>query len=442
MNSNTIRKVVLLGALAIIGIIAVQSYWVLKALDVEEQKFHQSTTIALHNVAHRLAEINETTLPSFNIVNKVSSNYYIVNINDTIDAGELEFYLQKELEEMALDIDFEYGIYDCSSQEMVYGNYCNYLPEKANIKRSDLPKYDDFNYYFGVRFPTRSGYLAGEMWLSILFSALLFIAVLFFLYSMWIILRQKRLSEMQKDFINNMTHEFKTPISTIKISADVFLDSPEVKENIRLSRYASIIKDQNNRLNNQVEKVLQLAKVEREGLKLKLEPIHLHELISQVSAASRMKINKKGGQLKVQLNANTESITADRLHLTNIINNLLDNALKYCDKQPEITLATNEHDGRIYLSIQDNGIGISKQHHKKVFNKFYRVPKGNIHDVKGFGLGLFYIKRICQAHRWKLFLDSTPGESTVITIGIPIKRERSGLFSFFPFFKTARPYDA
>ena len=143
----------------------------------------------------------------------------------------------------------------------------------------------------------------------------------------------------------------------------------------------------------------------------------------------------------MQLNASTESITADRLHLTNIINNLLDNALKYCDKQPEITLATHEHGGRIYLSIQDNGIGISKQHHKKVFNKFYRVPTGNVHDVKGFGLGLFYIKRICQAHRWKLFLDSTPGESTVITIGIPIKKERSGFFSFFPFFKTARSYD-
>ncbi|MEL6926426.1 MAG: HAMP domain-containing sensor histidine kinase, partial [Bacteroidota bacterium] len=376
-------------------------------------------------------------LPSYNIVNKVSSNYYIVNINDTIDAGELEFYLQKELEEAALNIDFEYGIYDCSSQKMVYGNYCNYLPNKENIKRSDLPKYDDFNYYFGVRFPTRSGYLASEMKLSIIFSALLLVAILFFLYSIYIILRQKRLSEMQKDFINNMTHEFKTPISTIKISADVFLEHPEIINDARLNRYASIIREQNERLNRQVEKVLQLARVEREGLKLKMEAIDLNQLLSNVSSASRLKINKKGGQLKLALNAPTIKINADKLHLTNIINNLLDNALKYCDKQPDIMLSTQEHEGRIYLSVRDNGIGIPAAHQKKVFNKFYRVPTGNVHNVKGFGLGLFYIRRICDAHGWKLFLDSTPGEGTIITISIPTQQAPKRFFNFLPFWRPA-----
>ena len=437
MNSNTIRKVIVLGAFAIIGIIAVQSYWVLKDLNVEDQKFHQTATIALHNTAHHLARLNGSPLPAHSIVNKISSNYYVVNINDTIDAGELEFYLQRELEAVALNIDFEYGIYDCSSQEMMYGNYCNYLPEKEIIIRDDLPKYDEFIYYFGVRFPTRSGHLVSEMKLSIIFSGLLLIAILFFLYSIWIILRQKRLSEMQKDFINNMTHEFKTPISSIKISADVFLENKEISNDARLNRYANIIKEQNERLNNQVEKVLQLAKVEKEGLKLKLESVNIHELLTSIAAGERFKVNKRGGQLHTKLNAKAQEIIADKIHLTNIIHNLLDNALKYSKEHPNITIATQEIDHKLYLSIADNGIGIPKAHQKRIFNKFYRVPTGNVHNVKGFGLGLFYIKRICKTHGWKLFLESEEQKGTVITIAIPLAHERKRQFNFWPFWRTA-----
>ena len=435
MSNSTIRRVVILGAVAIIGIITVQSYWVLQDLDVEERKFHQSATIALSNVAYNLAALNGTLLPPHNVVNKISSNYYVVNINDTIDAGELEYFLQKELESVALNLDFEYGIYDCASQEMVYGNYCNYSPDKGNVIRSDLPKYDEFIYYFGVKFPTRSGYLAGEMKLSLIFSFLLFLAVLFFLYSMVVILRQKRLSEMQKDFINNMTHEFKTPISTIKISADVFLEHKELQKNPRLYRYAGIIKEQNERLNDQVEKVLQLAKIERNGLKLKKEKIDLNHLIRDVMSGIGLKIRDRGAQLNLALNAMSPVIEADKLHLTNILHNLLDNAIKYCDKDPELSVSTYEVEDQLYLSIADNGIGIEKEHRKKIFNKFYRVPTGNVHNVKGFGLGLFYIKRICNAHGWTISMDSEPGKGTVFTIAI--KKSKS-LHSFWSFLTTRK----
>ena len=430
MSNNTIRRVVFLGAMAIIGIIAVQSYWVIQDLNVEERKFHQSATIALSNVANNLAEMNKTMLPSFNIVNKISSNYYIVNINDTIDAGALEYFLEKEFEAVSLDVDFEYGIYDCGSQEMVYGNYCTYTPGKGAVKRSNLPMYDKFIYYFGVKFPTRSAYLAGKMKLSIIFSILLLVAVLFFVYAITVILRQKRLSEMQKDFINNMTHEFKTPISTIKISADVFLDNAQVKSDQRLTRYANIIKTQNERLNGQVEKVLQLAKIERDGLKLHKEKINLNLLITETIAGIRLKIRNKGGQLQLNLNANTPIIEADKLHLTNVLYNLLDNALKYSDKQAEISVSTYEQAHQLFLSIADNGIGIAKEHRKKIFNKFFRVPTGNVHNVKGFGLGLFYIQRICQSHGWKIQVESELGKGTVMTICMKKQKEKNPFWSF------------
>lgn len=420
MKNSTILRVILLGVIALTGIIAMQSYWVISTWNINEEEFNKKVNLALYNVAKIMADLNGSTLPARDVIKRRTSNYYIVNIANEIDTEILEHYLQHEFEALALNIDFEYAVFDCHTNEMVYGNYCSYTPnEKRNLDLGNLPKDSEFTYYFGVKFPTRSGYLFGKMQLSIFFSVILLITVSFFTYSMWVILRQKRLSEMQKDFINNMTHEFKTPISTIKIAADVFLQNPGIQSNQRLLQYANIIKEQSRRLNHQVEKVLQLARVERSNFEIKRELLNLNDLVRDVAESVTMRVEELGGHLAVEEAKTPAFINADRVHLTNILHNLLDNAVKYCKGAPDIKLSVEVKDKQVFLSISDKGIGISKEHQAKVFDKFFRVPTGDVHNVKGFGLGLFYVKNICTAHGWRIRLQSAPGQGTHITIALP-----------------------
>ena len=237
------------------------------------------------------------------------------------------------------------------------------------------------------------------MWLIVFFSGLLFLAILFFIYSMFVILRQKRLSEMQKDFINNMTHEFKTPISTSGISADVFINDPDIQQSDRLSRYAQIIRDQNRRLNGQVEKVLQLARIERDNFRLNLERLDLHDLLRNIIQNTEVNAARQNGVLTSNLLADEAIIEADRTHLTNILYNLLDNALKYCRDQPLIHIRTVEEDKRIVLSISDEG----------------------------------------DAHGWRIHLDSQVNKGTTIRIYIRrpavVRSWRWTLYQWFPQFK-------
>ncbi|MBK7872091.1 MAG: HAMP domain-containing histidine kinase [Saprospiraceae bacterium] len=423
MKNSIITRVVILGTIAIFGIIAMQTYWVLSTWNINEAEFNKKVHLALYNVARSLSELSGTTLPARNIIRQRTTNYYEVNIADEIDTQNLEYFLQRELEALALNIDFEYAVFDCHTDEMVYGNYCSYSHDKkVDVEISKFPNYQEFTYYFGVKFPTRSGFLFSKMQLSLILSVILMVTVVFFTYSMFVILRQKRLSEMQKDFINNMTHEFKTPISTIKISADVFLSNPQVQENQRLLQYANIIKDQNQRLNNQVENVLQLARIERGNFALKLERIDLQEFLQDIVSSVSVQIEKMGGQLTTQFSEDQIFIKADRLHLSNVLYNLLDNATKYCRKAPEVTLISKKEGQQVRITIADQGIGIPKEQQSRVFEKFYRVPTGNVHDVKGFGLGLFYVKTICQKHGWKIKLESEEGKCTRINICMPIEK--------------------
>ncbi len=423
MNNKTITRVIILGVIALTGIIGLQSYWVISTWDINEEDFNKKINYALYNVAKSLANINDSTLPPREIINRKTSNYYIVNLADEINTDHLEYFLQKELESLALNIDFEYAVFDCNTNEMVYGNYCNYSPHLIkDLELGNLPKDSNFTYYFGVKFPTRSGYLFGKMQLSIFISLILLITTLFFAYSMFVILRQKRLSEMQKDFINNMTHEFKTPISTIKISADVFLNNPNIKSDQRLLQYATIIKEQNQRLNNQVEKVLQLAKIEQGNFQLKKEKVNLTDILKNIGESIMVRVEKKGGQFSIKLEDNPIFIQADRLHLSNILYNLLDNAIKYCREKPCIRLSMLSHERTVKILIEDEGLGIPKEHQTRVFDKFFRVPTGDVHNVKGFGLGLYYVKSICDAHHWTLHLDSQNDCGTNVEIVMPTSK--------------------
>jgi two-component system, OmpR family, phosphate regulon sensor histidine kinase PhoR len=425
MTSATIRRVIVLGAFAIMSLITVQTYWVLRTWDLQEREFHRKVTQALLETANDLKRLHGFKLPTQNLIDQLSSNYYVVNINNMFDPGTVEIYLQRNFEKQALSDDFQYGIFDCSSNQMVMGKMIKYSNEiiKKDLE-TPLPAHynSDFIYYFGVRFPEKTANILSNMWIVVFFTGLMLVTVAFFIYSMFIILRQKQLSEMQRDFINNMTHEFKTPISTINISTDVFLNNPIIKEDVRLTRYASIIKEQVLRLNTQVEKVLQLAKIEQDNVELSKEDINLEELVKSTSPSIELKVAERKGKLNLNLETTNALIVADQLHLTNIIHNLVDNGVKYSKDTPEITIGLKNVANSVVLSIEDKGIGIPKESQKKVFERFYRVPTGNIHNVKGFGLGLFYVKSVCKEHNWKISIESELGKGTTVFIKIPTKK--------------------
>jgi two-component system phosphate regulon sensor histidine kinase PhoR len=419
LSNNIVIRIVVFGTLAILSIIAAQTWWVTNIWDLKEEEFHEKVNIALLNVAGEFEKLGRN-LPEYDLINQVSPNFYVVNVNDNINASNLEYFLRSEMETVGLTEEFQYGIYNCTNKNMVWGELITYQPnaDTTNVKREGLPVYDDenFEYYFGVTFPNRGNWILNNMRPTLFLTFILLITSLFFMYSMFVILRQKRLSEMQKDFINNMTHEFKTPISTIKISADTFLNNPKIKNDPRLTQYARIIRDQNIRLNNQVEKVLQIAKIEQDNFKLNKEEIVLQAFLLKILNGTQLNIEALNGTFSTDLNTPDLIIKADRLHLNNILHNLLDNATKYSKEKPDVQVRTYKKGRKIHLEIKDAGIGISKEEQTKIFKKFYRVPTGNVHNVKGFGLGLFYVKNICRSHGWKVELESEEGKGTTIRI--------------------------
>ncbi len=419
MKSNHIRIAVLLGSISIIGIIVFQLYWVNKSFGLAEQQFNQNVEIALYNVADKMVRFNGNELPNENPVRQISSNYFIVDINEIIDASILDHYLKTEFEYSNIKIDYEYAIYDCETDQMVFGKYINPLVVTKNDE-SKFQKYDEFTYYFGIIFPSKTMYILNNMNIWLISGFVIITALIFFAYAVFIILRQKRLSEIQKDFINNMTHEFKTPISTIGISANVIADPEITKDPERLQNYASIISDQNKRLENQIEKVLQVASIEKNKLHLKFEKVNLHELIEDVSNSFIMTIKDKDGDLSFFLDAEYPEVKTDKTHLTNVIYNLIDNAVKYSHGPPIISISTTNSERYVYLRISDRGIGIEKKYNQKIFDKFFRVPTGNIHNIKGFGLGLNYVKNIVDAHKWELNVKSKLHEGSQFEISIPV----------------------
>lgn len=419
MKSIIIKIVFVLGVLAVLGTLSFQMYWVYSTWEINDKDFTNKVSLALNNVASKIADLEGIVLPTANSVNQETSNYFIVSLDAELDSTILEFYLREEFARQRLNLDFEYAIFDCTTDQMIYGNYCKYSPEDESPPAlGDLPTIEgEGPYYFGVKFPNLPGYLFDKMQLSIFFSVILLITVLFFTYATIVILKQKRLSELQKDFINNMTHEFKTPLSTIQIAADVFLANQAIQSDQRLLTYAQIIKDQNHRLNKQVEKVLQVVKLDR-GLELKLEELSILEIWQNITADAKMRVEQLNGQFFVHSLQEDLTIQADRLHFTNILYSIIDNAFKYQKKAPVIKMSLKklEKDRKVALSIEDEGIGIPREYQHRIFEKFFRIPVGDIHDVKGFGLGLFYVKKICDQHGWQIQLESEPGSGTTVTI--------------------------
>lgn len=419
MNRKTFRLVVFLAALSISGILFIQIFWMGKAFDLSNKQFEHNVNLALLNVTSTLCEINQHELLP-DPIEQLSSNYFIVNLNNKIAPELLETILKSEFQKREIAEHFEYGVFDCTNREMVYGRYIN-LEENTSSSpaSSTFPQLNKDAYYFGVYFPNKTSTLAGEMWIWGFSSFVLIIVVVFFGFTLVAIFRQKKLSEIQKDFINNMTHEFKTPISTITLSSDVLQSDEILKQPERLSQYAQIIKKEATRLQNQVDRVLQMATVEKESITLTKQEINLNELIEQSIQSAKLNLTQ-GGSIDFNEKALDSLISADKVHITNIIYNLLDNAIKYNDNVPQVTLSTKEEKGTISVCIADNGNGIEPKDQELIFKKFYRVPTGNVHDVKGFGLGLYYVKMIIEAHGGKIQLESSSSGSK-FTLNLPIR---------------------
>ena len=423
MKSSTIRFIVILGALCIIGITITQIYWVRRAFDLKEAEFERTVNTALYNVAQQIFEISKTPSPAINPVKQVSTNYFIVMVNSEIDASLLEFLLRSEFEKRNILADFEYGVYDCSSERMVYGDYVPLQTAKEKrITNKKFPQWANQGYHFGVQFPSRLAHITNQMGIWSFSSVVLLLVIVFFSYTLFVILKQKRLSEIQKDFINNMTHEFKTPIATIAVSTEVLKDPEIVHQPERLFNYMTIIEKENTRLKLQVERVLQMARLDKEDIGLKKENLSIHSIIQDSLRHTSVALQERKGSVGLELSDEEPGIEGDKLHLTNVFNNLFENAIKYCKTTPSLVVRTISENGGITVEVEDNGIGIAQENQKRVFQKFYRVPTGNLHDVKGFGLGLSYVKTVVDAHRGKISLRSELGKGSIFRIYLPALR--------------------
>lgn len=423
MSNRVIRIIFILSVCCAVLMFTTQYFWIKKAYELEKNIFNTHVTIALKNVADQILRMNENTSLTDSIVSKASDGYYTVQVNDKIDSTALEYLLKRELLAQQIKTDFEYSVYDCASEKMKYGKYVSY--ERTTNKTPDskmefLPKKLRGNNYFAVHFPKLDNYLTKEMTNWFWSTLVLFIFLVVLAYAIFIIFRQKRLSEIQKDFVNNMTHEFKTPLATIKLSSEV-LKNPNIVHNPeRLLNYATIINNETLHLTNQVERVLQMAKSNKEGIKLNIDHVVLKDMFDEIIERKyKPLLRSRGGDITVSMDTESTEMYVDKLHFKNVISNLLDNAIKYCDRTPCIAIQTQETAQGVTIVIRDNGIGIDKKDLKNIFDKFYRVPTGNLHKVKGFGLGLNYVKLICKLHGGEIKVNSELGIGSEFTIFIP-----------------------
>ncbi len=372
----------------------------------------------------------EKFLNKTDIVSEIFENIFNVQNQQTIekriDLLLLDSLIKTELSNKGIQTNYEFGIYNPAINSLLAektGKYHNELMTYS-LKFYLFPNDLFVNpHYLLVYFPNQQKYLLLQMWIMLLISAILMLVIIFsFTFTIVTIIKQKKLSEMKNDFINNMTHEFKTPISTISLACEALNDKDIIKTEVLSSNYIKIIKDENKRLGVLSEKILQTALLEKGQLKLKYEQVNLNEIILNVINNIRLQVEKKEGQIITNLNETNIMLLADKLHITNVFYNLLDNDNKYSPNKPLIKVNIQKTSSSISISIEDNGIGISKANQKRIFNNLYRVPTGNIHNVKGFGLGLAYVKMIVEKHNGKVIVESEIKTGSKFTIIFPINK--------------------
>ena len=349
----------------------------------------------------------------------------LYNKTENIDTLALDSILKVQLNDKGIGADYAYGIFDpfmnafyLDAQEKDYEDILT-SHHRVNLTPGNVFSQPKF---LSIFFPNQNKYLLRTMWLLLAISAMFLLVIIFsFSFTVSTIIRQKKVSEIKNDFINNMTHELKTPISTISLACQALSD-PDIKTRKGIvENYINVIADENKRLAMVVENVLRTAVMDKGELKLKIVDMDVHDVVSQVLQNMKIQLEQRGGQFITDLKAVNTLVEADEIHLTNVVFNLVDNALKYTDKIPLIKVGTRNEEQGIVVFIEDNGIGIAKDNQKKIFEKLFRVPTGNIHNVKGFGLGLSYVKAIVDKHNGWIKVKSEPNRGSRFEILIPHK---------------------
>ncbi len=382
----------------------------LTALQKQFQKnFSRSKTILDQAVFRWLREVN----------NK--------EIAERVDFEELHTILQLAFENNGINLPFEFAVVDKQGNELYHSDrvntqHVNHKSANSCFSMQFFPR-EQLNVrtaYLNVSFPTRTNYFMHSMKLVCSSVVLMALVLGIFIITLVIIFKQKNINVMKNDFINNMTHEFKTPISSISLASQMLQDEGVSKTPETLKYISNIIRDETKRLSLQVEKVLQMAMFERDKSILQLTEMHINALIQDIVKTFMLKVRGKGGQITMHLEAQNDFVLVDEVHFTNVIYNLMDNALKYCDKPLLLEVYTaNDKEGNLLITIEDNGIGISKENQKRIFDKFYRVSTGNLHNVKGFGMGLAYVKKMVTAHKGTIKVESELNVGTKFTINLP-----------------------
>ena len=444
MFYKKINIVILLGILSLGSILLIQVVWIKKSIAIQHtniaihqkedslnlKQFSEDTHIALSKVLEEITKHNKQPTDTYGAVKQLRTNYFTVEIDEELHPYYLESLLKHALYDEHVMQDFQYGIYDCFTDSIVFGNLINHTKDNhyyssdtlLNVSSEQL-KWKNDGHYFTVYFPNIQANISNvnpESYSPWLFVVAIIIVVLFFFgYTITVIAKQKRLSEVKTDFINNMTHELKTPISTISLSSEMILKSDFSNDPERLKRYAGIIFKENKRLENQVERVLNVAKLDKQKLILQKTNLDIHQLIIEAKETFEFNQLEHDGKINLELNASNSIIFADQVHITNVVYNLLDNAIKYCKNTPEIIIRSTSEKKGINIEFEDNGLGIKKDDIRFIFDKFYRVPTGNLHNVKGFGLGLFYVKMIIEEHGGTIKVKSELGKGTTFYIWLP-----------------------
>lgn len=414
------KKIVIFTTISLLGLILTQSFWVFNAVQIGKKQFNHRVNIALEDILGELIDYQDTAIyknKNSKILEKPK------NIFCVLDTNLLRNLVGKYIRYHELDERYFYQIIKSSNDSVIYSSNEIYtIPHHVNSHRACLSCiWKEEYFHIALYFPHQKMeiILGLSLWLS-LSVVFLLIVIAGYVYNVSIIIKQKKISEMKNDFINNMTHEFKTPLSTISIASEV-LKKNGIDVN-RIHKYADIIFDENQRMQHQVERVLQIAQLDKEELTLSLETIEIHELIKIAVDNLCLEHCDKEVNLKYKLNAQNTLLMGDKLHLTNIFKNLVDNASKYSGDKPHITIETkNISETEIQIDIIDNGIGINQKTIQHIFDKFYRVPTGNVHNVKGFGLGLYYVKTMVQAHNGEVFVVSELNKGSVFSVIFPLK---------------------
>jgi two-component system phosphate regulon sensor histidine kinase PhoR len=408
MKNRHLRVIIVWGTLVLGCLIVVQVYWFAKAFNVAEKQFDHNVQMALKKVAGSVSGGSE--------IKKLSSNFFFVDTHSELNDVELSKLLRKEFNTRDLGIHYELGIYRADDDTLVYGNYIEATQKRLlSGGAGQLQSYSGEK-NFAVYFPKKVSYVAAQLDIWIFSTIMLLLMMGFFAYAIASLLRERRFAELKSDFVNNMTHEFKTPVTNINIAAEIL--KQKYGELDGAGVYLDILLKENEKLRNKIDQVLTGSKLEFRN-RPAFTSLDVHELIKDCAEAFHLKIRQRNGDLNLELNAQSQYILGDRELLAQAINNIIDNAEKYSPNNPRITVKTIDNNRDIEIIVTDNGVGIASDARPKVFDKFFRVSTGNVHSVKGFGLGLSFVKSVIDKHRGKVQLYGASNMGTEVRIILP-----------------------